>query len=81
MRIDLENDDERPLHFRVAMFALRRAIGMPLGPLLTLSYKRDYLSPGLKRYIARGMNGSGPWAKGECELFAAFVSNLNACHF
>lgn len=81
MRIDLENNDERPLFFRAALFGVKRALGTPLGPLLTLSYKRDFIASTLRRYIARGTSGAGPWTKGECELFAAFVSSLNSCHF
>ncbi|MBI5478180.1 MAG: hypothetical protein HY906_04950 [Deltaproteobacteria bacterium] len=81
MRIDLANNDDRPLFFRLAMAMVRRVTGLELGPLLLISYERRFIAGALKRYILRGMRGQGAWTKGEAELFAGFVSSLNSCRF
>ena len=81
MRIDLMSGGRRPWFFRVALFVVRRAIGFTPGPPLVISYRPDLLRPALRSYLLRSNSHASAWSKGESELLAAFVSNLNACHF
>lgn len=81
MRIDLEHGGRRPWYLKLALAVAKRVIGVKPGPPLAISYRPDLFPAPMRSYILRGVSHSGPWAKGEAELFAAFVSNLNACHF
>lgn len=81
MRIDLEHGKRRPWPLRAALWVVRRLVGIVPGPLLAMSYRPDIMSPAMRRYMLRAMRASRAWSKGEAELLAAFVSNLNRCHF
>jgi hypothetical protein len=81
MRIDLEHSEHRPRSARLVLALVRRVIGIKPGPMLALTYRPELFSAALRRYLARGVAHAGPWSKGEAELFAAFVSNLNTCRF
>jgi hypothetical protein len=71
----------RPWVMTQALKASRAALGVIPGPPVVLSWRRELLHPRFMDYILRGMHGSGGWSKGEAELFAAFVSDLDSCHF
>lgn len=82
MRIDLEHSQRRPWFLRIAMGVVRRlAGGIVPGPMLLMSHRPDFMSPALRGYVLRAMRASPAWTKGQAELMAAFVSNLNRCHF
>lgn len=81
MRIDLEHGGRRPWFIKLALALAARVIGTTPPPPLAMTYRPDLLRPGLRRYILRGVSAHGSWTKGEAELFAAFVSDLNTCHF
>ncbi|MCA9708625.1 MAG: hypothetical protein KDK70_22445, partial [Myxococcales bacterium] len=78
MRIDLEHSPTRPLPMRVGMRVAGAIVGLVPGPLLVMSYRPALFDERLRRYVLRAAGYEGPWSKGESELFAAFVSNLNA---
>lgn len=81
MRIDLEHGGRRPWYLNLGLGVMKLVIGIKPGPVLALSYRGDLLDARLRSYILRGVSSAGPWSKGEAELFAAFISNLNTCHF
>lgn len=81
MRVDLSRNDQRPWFMRFILAMAKRRIGTYPAPPLTLSYRPKFFHRKLAGYILRGMHGSGGWSKGDVEMFAAFVSNLNTCHF
>ncbi len=81
MRIDLQAGGRRPLHLRVVLRLVRWYLGMDPGPPTAITYRPDLFTPGLRQYLLRSASGDGGWSKGEAEMFSAFVSNLNSCHF
>jgi len=44
-----------------------------------LSHRRELFGKYLAACFQQGMRGAQEWSVGEVELFAAFVSQLNAC--
>lgn len=82
MRIDLEHGGRRPWYLDLALHLARLVIGVKPPPTLVMTYRPDFFPRELRGYILRGVSHSrGAWTKGEAELFAAFVSDLNTCHF
>lgn len=81
MRMDLEGGGERPWPMKVVLAGIRAYVGAIPAPPLAITYRPRLLHPRMPRYILRGVSASGCWSKGESELFAAFVSHLNTCHF
>lgn len=81
MRVDLTRSRRRPLPLRGGLRLLGQFIGMVPGPLLVLSYAPELYPARLRDYLMRGMRGAGPWSRGEAELIATYVSDLNTCHF
>jgi hypothetical protein len=60
---------------------MRAAAGSVPGPILTLSYRRDFCGKYLARCYQQGLRQAREWSVSEIELFAAFVSSLNRCCF
>ena len=81
MRIDLLNSRHRPWYMELGLKFARWRVGAFPGPPLTISYRPDFFKKEFVGYITRSMHGSGGWDKGHAELFASFVSKLNACMF
>lgn len=81
MRIDLEHGTRRPLPLRLGLWLIRRIVGLVPGPVLALTYQPQLMHPSLRRYIVRGVGAGSTWSRGEAELFSAFISDLNRCHF
>jgi hypothetical protein len=81
MRVDLTRSRRRPLLQGGGLRLLGLFIGLVPGPLLALSYAPAFYPSRLGDYLMRAMRGTGPWSRGEAELIATFVSNLNTCHF
>ena len=53
----------------------------PLGVVKTLLYRPELFGWPFSQALDRAMRGPSPWSAGERELFAAFTSLLNECHF
>jgi hypothetical protein len=53
----------------------------PLGVLKTLHYRPELFGQPYSDALDLAMRGPSDWTPGERELFAAFVSSLNQCHF
>jgi len=81
MRIDLVNGGRRPWYMALAMRLAKLRIGIYPGPPLAMTYRTNFMTRPFLGYILRGMHGAGGWTKGEAEMFSAFVSDLNTCHF
>lgn len=81
MRIDLLHGGRRPKAVRLSLGLFKLLAGVYPGPPLALTYRPDLLTKDLNGYILRAMHGSGGWSRGDAELFAAFVSQLNSCSF
>ena len=47
----------------------------------TLRYRRDRFGTPHSAHTQAVMRGPSEWSVGERELFAAFVSRVNQCHF
>jgi hypothetical protein len=47
----------------------------------TLRYRPTFFGGPHSAHTQAAMRGDSAWTVGERELFAAFVSRLNACHF
>jgi hypothetical protein len=47
----------------------------------TLRYRRHLFGQPHSRHTQEVMRGPSEWTVGEREIFAAFVSRLNQCHF
>ena len=52
-----------------------------LGVIKTLLYRPDRFGGPFSDELDRVMRGPSDWSAGERELFAAFTSLLNQCHF
>jgi hypothetical protein len=49
--------------------------------LKTILYRPEFFGRPISELTQRVMRGPSEWSVGERELFAAFVSRLNQCHF
>ncbi|MEO8679853.1 MAG: hypothetical protein ABI665_12445 [Vicinamibacterales bacterium] len=49
--------------------------------LRTLQYRRHLFGGAHSKHTHAVMRGPSEWSVGDRELFAAFVSRLNQCHF
>ena len=81
MRIDLHSGGRRPWVVKQALRFLAWQEGVQPGPPLVFSYRPDLVPGRLAKYMVRGTSSRNPWGKGNAEMFAAFVSRLNDCHF
>ena len=62
--------------------AIRERSGAePLGVVKTLMYRPELFGRPFSDALDRVMRGPSEWSTGERELFAAFTSLLNRCHF
>ena len=53
----------------------------PLGVVKTLYYRPELFGRPFSDALDEAMRGPSEWSAGERELFAAFTSRLNQCHF
>lgn len=81
MRIDLLHGGQRPWYMALGLRLAKLLTGTYPGPPLAISYRPHFFNKDFAGYIMRAMHGSGGWDKGHAEMFAAFVSQLNSCHF
>lgn len=52
-----------------------------LGVVKTLLYRPELFGAPFSEILDEAMRGPSEWSAGERELFAAFTSLLNECHF
>ena len=51
------------------------------GPMLVASYKKTFFGNAWAQCMEEGMRSTRHWKKGEVELFAAFISQVNSCAY
>ena len=68
---------DRPLY---AMVRVASGFRMP-DVVRTLRYRRAFFGGPHSAHTHAAMRGPSAWSVGQRELFAAFVSRLNQCHF
>lgn len=81
MRIDLSTGGRRPWYASLALTLARWFVGVDSGPPTVLSYRPDLFGRSFTQYILHAARASSSWNKGQIEMFSAFVSKLNRCHF
>jgi hypothetical protein len=64
--------------FEVMRLALR---GHVPGVVRTLKYRGEFFGDQWSKLAQQVLRGPSEWTVGERELFAAFVSKVNACDF
>ncbi len=70
------------LKFRLFYAFLRIVSGFRASDVIrTLRYRRDFFGQPHSAHTQAVMRGPSEWSVGERELFAAFVSRMNQCHF
>ena len=78
----LANVERGHLADRVFYFLFRQLSGFRAPDVIrTLRYRKTFFGAWHSAYTQTAMRGASAWSAGECELFAAFVSRLNQCHF
>ena len=80
MRLEILESGHRPLQ-KLQLAALRVFAGDVPGPVAVMSYRREWMGKQYARFAQRAMRRAREWSVAEVELFAAFVSKLNACRF
>ena len=81
MRLQILEDGHSPLQkaiFKLMRFVSRIEVS---GPIRVMSYRRQFFGKYLAACFQEGMRNSEEWNVSEVELFAAFTSRLNECHF
>ncbi len=81
MRPSILENGHRPLQKAILNTIKLMTGGMVPGPMLVLSYRRELCGQYLAACYQEGMRHASEWSVGEVELFAAFVSRLNACRY
>lgn len=81
MRIDLYRGGTRPWYISLGLRLIKLRVGMMPAPPVVMTYRPDLVEKRLKDYFMATLSGAGGWSKGHTEMFAAFVSKLNACRF
>ncbi len=70
-----------PFMTRMIVKIIRRWFGAALGPVVIQTYMRNCGGQELAETCEIAMRKATAWQTWEVELFAAFVSKLNACRF
>ena len=81
MRLQILEQGHRPLQKLIISLIRATSEGLAPGPMLVMSYRRELFGKYLSACLQEGMRSGSEWSVGEVELFAAFVSKLNACQY
>ncbi len=76
----LEHNHRLPQRLLLALITLVSRERAP-DVLRTLLYRPEFFGTPMNAAIHHALRGPSPWTIGERELFAAFVSRQNQCHF
>ncbi len=66
---------------RLIFSTVRRFTGYVPGPMMVMSYRRDFFGKAFSQLLDQGLCKMRHWSAAEVELFAAFVAKQNACTF
>jgi hypothetical protein len=81
MRLDAVESGHNPEQ-AAALDAMRERFGTePMGVQKTLRYRPELFGFAFSDALQSALRGPSEWSSGERELFAAFTSLLNSCHF
>lgn len=81
MRLD-RVDRRHALREKLMLGMIRIMSGSePAGVVKTLLYRREFFGRQAGALTQEVMRGPSEWSVAERELFAAFVSSVNQCHF
>ena len=80
MRLELLHNGHRFLQ-RLQMRLIHMLVGQVPGPIATMSYRRHLFGRWMAACFVEAMQRTRHWSRGEAELFAAFVSKQNHCHY
>ena len=69
------------LRDKAMLTMMRLVMGHAPGVVRTLMYRKSFFGRPWTDLTQQVMRGPSPWAVGEREIFAAFVSRLNQCVF
>jgi hypothetical protein len=81
MRLDAVDRGHAPEEAAVLQTIRERSGHEPLGVVKTLFYRPELFGRPFSDALEHAMRGPSDWSPGERELFAAFTSLLNECHF
>ena len=81
MRLSVVDSGHAPPEAAVLEMIRERSGQEPLGVVKTLLYRPELFGRPFSEALDRAMRGPSEWSAGERELFAAFTSLLNQCHF
>jgi hypothetical protein len=81
MRLQVLENGYRPLQKLILGFIKMMSNGEVAGPIRVMSYRRELFGKYMSGCFQEGMRAAKHWTVGEVEIFAAFISNLNECHF
>jgi hypothetical protein len=81
MRLQVLKSGFRPLQRLILNLMRSLSGGEVAGTILVLSYRRELFGEHMALCFREGMRQALEWSVGEVELFAAFVSHLNACPY
>lgn len=79
MRIEIADRLSRIQKICLAFW--KAIIGDVPGPMLVVSYRKDFFGKYWAPCMQEGMRTLRHWTKGEIELFAAFTSKVNSCNY
>jgi hypothetical protein len=80
MRLGLLHNGHRPLQ-KLQLRIIRAVVGQVPGPIATMSYRRHLFGRWMSDCFIESMQKAKHWTRGECELFATFVSDQNRCRY
>ena len=66
---------------KMGFWLIRRILDPVPGPILVMSYRREFFGKPMAGVLQTAMRGSREWSLVENELFSAFVSEHNRCRF
>jgi len=81
MRLSVVDKGHAPAEAAVLQSIRERSGHEPLGVVKTLLYRPELFGRPFSEALDQVMRGPSEWSAGERELFAAFTSLLNQCHF
>ena len=81
MRLAVVDRGHEPAEAAVLDMIRERSGAEPLGVVKTIYYRPELFGRPFSDALDEVMRGESDWSAGERELFAAFTSLLNQCHF
>ena len=81
MRLSVVDHGHAPDEAAVLAEIRERSGAEPLGVVKTIYYRPELFGRPFSDALDIAMRGPSEWSAGERELFAAFTSLVNQCHF